>query len=220
MYVPKSIAEGVQRSDESKDHSVLVEYSNKVFVIEKNGQNHFPESGSLLHYVLPKKTLLDDNIILLMKLKEEYLPHSFKYIYQKYSEQLFYYKRIAKWLLDHLNEHMSKTDEYNQDAFAMQYRLFSEHELELKQLFKDETIHNREEVKTETPSKSAIEEKTLPLSSEKLKTLIFPTQTNVSDKNDKRSKIAELKSFTEEYAESLILKNIFNVRLEQIENKA
>lgn len=214
LYLPKFIAEIVQSSDASKDHKVLFECSNKVFVIEKDGYNHFPETGSLLQYIAPKKTLLDNNVLILLKLKEDYLPHTFKYIFQKYVEQLLHYKRLTKWLFENYDNYIVDANKENLQAFELQYRFLCGHEVELFQFFKNE--HDQLVADDDFIPSITIETKkeTLPISAEKFKALMLPDKPD--EKADKRKTIAELKAFTEKYAESLILQKVFNVRLQQV----
>ena len=202
-------------TDLDKDKLDLIKYVDRVFVFEQNGDNYFVDNEKVSIKILSKKVLLENNILHLLKLKEEFLPITFKYILKKYKAQLDSYTAIAKWLNNNAKHYVSELTNDNQGAFRLQDEIFQAHNLEFVETFNSNDVKMLHAISEKNNSNIELHLKSA-LDSSQIKEIIKSKSKNTKDKNRKNIKIKDLKELTKSYSEELILVKVFNVDISAI----
>ncbi|MBL87495.1 MAG: hypothetical protein CMO82_12645 [Winogradskyella sp.] len=219
LYLPRFLAEEIERVQKSANDLDVQQYADTVFVLDQKGHNFVPEKHELPSHVVGKKILLEDNLFLLLQKRDSYLPETFAYIFKKYCQQFAFYLWLVEWLDDNLKTHITDCDEDAERTFRDQRKIFSKHKEELWRMFRREmfkigglpmTRFELNGTNKAEPSKDL----------EEMKRIMIP-KTEIERKRtvkSRREKITELKDFTKGYADELILERVFNMKQDSRKN--
>lgn len=216
VYLPKNVINLI--ADKSKKED-LKKIANKVFVIEKSSHNYFIEKGQhCVIHVLPKTVLLDDNIYKLIQYKEEHKEELFKFILEKYMEQLSVYLYVCKWMRDNVSDDIIELEGEVYEAFKLQYDIFNRHQEQVKKRF---NVSSTEMISNNLSNIREEGFKTLShqFKDVRLKT-IFKGGLTANDLKIKRKlDLQDLKKKTGEIADALILGQVFGIKIDNSNQK-
>ena len=209
MFVPSSF---VDLLEEDK-RPVIKDLVDKVFIIKINSDNYFLDEDNNLCviHILPKKILLDDNILLLIKYKQEFPNYSFEFILQKYIEQVEMYKYLSEWFSLNADRYIKNISNEIKQGFELQLETFLNHEKELKACF---SIENSE---IPTPHMESLKEESLKqfgglIENEEIADLILEAQQPLDKKTKWKEYIQNLKEEITANADIFILEKVFKVK--------
>ncbi|GAB5564248.1 MAG: hypothetical protein Wins2KO_13110 [Winogradskyella sp.] len=209
FYVPKFLIDDLSAINTEADFSVLNKYVNRLLVVDNNG-----EVGELLKspsQIVGKELYLEENLMFLLQKRDEYLPLTFDYIFERYCKHLVVYIGLAKWLKSNLRDYI-KPNEETTKAFELQLDLILKHECEVGQYFEAELQRLDTELvdqlnHVKEPKKYHIKDVA------QVQNIVLNNQVIKPNINkDKKSKLKDLKEFTHSYAEQLILEKVFHVK--------
>jgi hypothetical protein len=212
MFLPDSLTELVEEDIREN----LKDITNVLFIVERNGENYFLDEKRKFCsvHVLSKKALLDDNVFILLKFREEHSEKRFTYVLQRYMEQLGGYKYFSKWLFENAEVYIEDISNDALNAFELQYDAFLKHYKEIKEHFP------MEEEKMKSPDLVSSTEKSVAqlggmIGNKDLNKLIqiIPKDLERPTKSKERTK--QLKADIEASADRLILENVFNLKLDK-----
>jgi hypothetical protein len=208
MYLPGTILEVVDEPEKK----LFKDYVDTIFIIECNGDNYFLDEDQKLCtlHILPKKMLLDENIFLLLRYREEHSKASFDYIFKKYMEQLEGYRYFTQWLFENASTYIKDMTTDSKNGFELQYKTFMTHETELKAQFPIESRKIKlPEIKT-LNVKSA-DQLVGMIGDTELKKIVRTIPEKLGSKTRKKDHIKKLKAELKSNADKLILENIFHI---------
>lgn len=218
MYLPRSLAVELEKVNRSGKDLDFQQYADTVFVLDRKGYDLLPENHELPGHVAVKKTLLEDNLFLLLKKRDSYLPTTFVYLFEKYCKQFSFYLWLMEWLDDNLKTYITDADDYTERAFREQRHIFQKHKEELSRNFRQE-IFKIGELQRIQFGLDVGNNTEVPKDLEEIKRFMLPKTEEERTKKikTKKEKIAELKEFTKGYADELILERVFNMK--RVKNK-
>ena len=207
MYLPSTILEVVDEPEKK----LFKDYVDSIFIIERNGDNYFLNENQKLCTlkILPKKMLLDENIFLLLRYREEHSKAGFGYIFKKYKEQLEGYRYFTKWLFDNASTYIKDMTNDAKNGFELQYNTFMTHENELKAQFPVEVR------KIKLPDLESIKAKSAAqligmIGDNDLRKFVKTIPEQLRSATQKKDHIKKLKAELKSNADKLILKNVFH----------
>lgn len=208
MYLPSTILEVVDEPEKK----LFEDYVDNIFIIERNGDNYFLDGNQKLCtiHVLSKKALLDENIFLLLRYREEHSGASFDYILKKYMEQLEGYSYFTQWLLDNASAYIKDMTKDAKNGFELQCNAFVAHEMELRAQFPMEAH------KIKLPDLESIKAKSAAqlvgmIGDNDLRKFVNTIPEQLSSATRKKHHLEKLKAELKSNADKLILENIFHI---------
>ncbi|WP_178989727.1 hypothetical protein [Winogradskyella schleiferi] len=211
VYLPNTLVEEFVKLQNEFNDMDLFQYADKVFVLDSEGYNIIPDKQDSMKYVTTKNLLLDDNLFLLLRKREDYLPTTFDYIFEKYCEYLIVYLWLGEWLDKNLKTYIKSVDQDLERSFAFQRRVLSNHRKEIGKHFKEELERLDDKLK-ERLGINGFQKIELLEDFGVIEKFVVPKHGKQEVKKTKKNKLLELKKFTKGYADKLILDKIFNIR--------
>ncbi|BAO76352.1 hypothetical protein [Winogradskyella sp. PG-2] len=207
LYMPKFVIDLIEEDQNFEKSLDLQQYSNRLFAFDVDGNPYFPENDGL-RIVSGKKVLLDENILILLQYKDHYLSFTFDFILKKYGEYLFVLLRFSQWLLENINQHLKASSSEYHKAFQLQYDFLKKHGVEVNELFEFNMDLSVFEGSSHLNSKGEFNKAR---SVKEFRGLYAHCRIESDPVKARKNKLAFLKEFTNEYADGLILKQVFNV---------
>ena len=212
LYLPLNIVDLIEKD---KDKETLKRYSNKIFLIELNGNNYFidDEKQNCVIHIIKKKTLLDDNVYRLLTFKEEESVSTFNFIVEKYLEQLAGYIYISNWLYLNAPSDIKNLTKEAMTSLKIQYNTFKGHQGDVLSRFE---INQKlpVEINFEDIRQDGIKKLGELIQDENLKKVIKSNPIITNKKESKKMHLEDLKRQTSKKADELILNKVFGLIME------
>ena len=188
-----------------------------VVLIKSDGSDHVIHNTPTYYYLLGKAAELDKNIYTLMDLKAKLETHAFKFLIDKYQEQLDFYVRISTWLANSVKKDIPELSQETLKSFTHQRDVLKEHWDNIQKNLLNSTIKANDSFDTS-------------LTKEDIKSLggLFKNSSEVVSLEDKEQKTSVLQTnlkqvkqtkkekkilVTEEEAEQFLLQIVFHIEL-------
>ena len=217
IYLPESL---LVELDDRETIDLLRPYANRPFIIAGNGSNYFVELDhrGAMSEVMKKKVLLVNNTFQLIKLRDELTEDLFGYVMDKYMEQLMGFSTIAEWM--HLNA-KSEMEGIGNDlllCLEMQQQSFFEHLRE---------VENRllgKRMLAKMPSMESVVSERLAevgsiLGKNEPEREVTPDKTKPVIEQSRKDRLDVLKRETRDTVDSLVLKKVFGIDINDITEK-
>lgn len=190
----------------------LNKFSNKVMVMDTYDGPIFYEQGRNNTRITLKATKLESNLYQLLEREKTTSILEFNFILEKYLEQIECLKHISQWMYSNLNQ-VQHLDQTIKGLFQIQLSYYEKHlNVFVKQFYKNRIDYNKTTFNLESIIKSQITEL-----SEKQSNQIKNSETHITQNatidNNTPEKPKKKPLITQEDAEKLLLKKIFNIDL-------
>jgi len=212
LYLPKHV---VNLIDKKKIKEDLIDFSNRIFIIEIDGGNYFvdDENNSCVIHILKKRTLLEDNIYQLLTLKADESLDTFNYVLEKYLKQLAGYIYCSHWFCLNAESDIDNLTKEILNALELQHNNFKAHQEEIfKRFNKNKDLHvaiNLEEIKQD-----GINTLGELINDKNLNKGIKYNSILITKRERKKACIKDLKVQTIKTVDVLILNNVFGLKIE------
>ncbi|WCO02287.1 hypothetical protein [Psychroserpens ponticola] len=180
---------------------------NTVILMRENGDNYILDNDASSLYLLSKASALADNIYELLDLKAKLSPEAFSFLCERYSLSVAFYKHVSNWMVEHVKHDIPDCSEETINSFGIQKVAFTEHWDYIEKHFlipkHIENYFDSAQLNTQDIVK--------------IPDFITGDQSQTERIFEKLAKPIKNKKkvlITEDEAEKLLLKTIFNVRLE------
>lgn len=199
------------------DDKEVVSLMNKLYLLDENGVFHEADNKNVWNVAF-KTGFFNENVFILYNIKDEYGDESFRYVTEKYGEQLEAYLSLTKWLKLHALFHVKNLSKEQNKALNTQYNLYLNHKLDFEKKFKVETELILDENSKKPQSvfkniKSFIPELNALKDASRLSTTTMSQGRQTTNHNNKKTRLKKLKRDIELKAANQVLKNVFNVDL-------
>jgi len=215
-YIPRHVLNTIFVENEREN--ILYDYSNKVFVLESNGNNYFIDKDTPIgSHILLKKTVLDRNLLKLMEIEDQKTIKIFQFISNDYMEKINGLYTIANYYTENLNSDIKYSGKHIKRAFEIQLECIEKHVTDLNEKLNLKPLSS-------DPNPMSLVENGMDfikeVTDEDNNKDLFQKQYDLMlQKRDKKSNIHQLKSNTLLLSEDLILESIFNVDFSIITDK-
>jgi hypothetical protein len=98
-----------------------------VILMRENGDNYILNNGASNFYLLGKASSLDKNIYELLDLKVKLTSEAFRFLSERYSLSVAFYKQISNWMVEHVKDDISNCSEETINSFEIQKEAFVKH---------------------------------------------------------------------------------------------
>lgn len=209
LFLPDSLL----RCVEGDVKESLRDMTNAIFIVERDGENYLldGERNSCGIHILYKKALLDDNILILIRYRENNQKKSFEFVLQKYMEQLGGYTYFSKWLFENARTHIKNISNDAMNALELQYSTFLDHSDDMREQFPIADAINMSRHPNAEGENSAVQLGDM-LGNNTLDMLLQVAPKNREDRSTAKDRKSNIRADIASSADRLILENIFNVR--------
>lgn len=201
FFIPESIIPKDKK--EFIEMRELVNFFNKVVLIQNNGAAYELKEKPKLLQLLTKSSYLEKNIFALLDYKANLKAFQFDYLLQKYIVQLKFYVLISSWMDENLNTHITDVKDNISAYFSIQKTTFLQHKKSLKKTF----LLNEFSFLTPEEIVASIQKDIPPIPLFDKTTNLVKTQVNKETNKQKKPPL-----ITDEEADRLLLKTVFSVR--------
>jgi hypothetical protein len=187
---------------------------DKVVLIKPDGTDALLNNELSNHHFFIKRERLDKNTFKLLDLQKDLDSKQFKFILNKYCQQLDFIRRISKWMVGNIHKDINGLNKETFLSFEMQQNSFNEHWKYVKESFVD--APKIEDVTTDTfLSKKDFKsfQDLMNPSGILLSTNNKETQVEKGIIKPKRPRKEKKILVTEEEATNFLLKTVFNLEL-------
>ena len=203
--IPKDIKDKIVKTDFQK-------FINKVLVFDTYDGPLLYEDGRNNKKIILKASKLESNFYQLLEKEKTTSSLEFNFILEKYREQIECLKYISEWMHLNLNQ-VKELDQTIKGLFQMQLSYYEKHlNVFVNQFSKTRTDYNKIKFNLESIIKSQIKEL-----AEKQSNQIQNSETHINQtdsiNNNTPKKPKKIPLITQEEAEKLLLKKIFNLDL-------
>lgn len=98
-----------------------------VVLVKPDGSNQLLHNGASNFHMLSKTSSLDKNTYRLLDLKARIEPESFRFLSERYSLSVAFYKKISTWMFEHLLEDVPDANKETRVSFEIQKTAFDNH---------------------------------------------------------------------------------------------
>jgi len=203
--IPKDIKDKIVKTDFQK-------FINKVLVFDTYDGPVLYEDGRNNKKIILKASKLESNFYQLLEKEKTTSSLEFNFILEKYREQIECLKYISEWMHLNLNQ-VKELDQTIKGLFQMQLSYYEKHlNVFVNQFSKTRTDYNKIKFNLESIIKSQIKEL-----AQKQSIQIQNSETHINQtdsiNNNTPKKPKKIPLITQEEAEKLLLKKIFNLDL-------
>ncbi len=193
------------------------EYDNvfdKVVLIKIDGSDALLNNELSNHHFFIKRERLDKNTFKLLDLQKDLDNKQFKFILNKYCQQLDFCRRISIWMVDNIQNDIKGINKETLLSFEMQQNSFNEHWKYVQENFVD-APKMQETTTDKILSKKDYKSFQDMLSPKGILTSTKNTRIDTQKDVNKRKKPKREKKIlvTEEEATTFLLETVFNVKL-------
>lgn len=202
FYVPESFVDLLKIQ---KTEGIMADV-NRLVLIDKGGYSLNPDETKAGMFILSKKRILDENILLLYDFKENNSKGGLEYVVEKYGELVKSFLYLSEWFINNVQEDVSDLTSDQKTALKLQYQFLLKHKHEFEDKFcKIAHAFSVSEASTKTALGN-----------------IKPIVANLSKRFvkkatnhglDRREYIKRLKEDTKAKAEDYLLETVFNMKL-------
>lgn len=118
----------------------LTEALDKVYYIDKKGQDYSVNTSESLHPILQKAAILEKNILLLLEQQNKLSKTGFKFLLDKYEELLYFYVETSIKLAKNINELPINDGKAIVVYFEMQRDAFQQHQNTFEKYFPSKNV--------------------------------------------------------------------------------
>jgi hypothetical protein len=203
--IPKDIKDKIVKTDFQK-------FINKVLVFDTYDGPVLYEDGRNNKKIILKASKLESNFYQLLEKEKTTSSLEFNFILEKYREQIECLKYISEWMHLNLNQ-VKELDQTIKGLFQIQLSYYEKHlNVFVYQFSKTRTDYNKIKFNLKSIIKSQIKELAQKQSNQIQNSEIHINQTD-SINNNTPKKPKKIPLITQEEAEKLLLKKIFNLDL-------
>ncbi|WP_417200426.1 hypothetical protein [Bizionia sp.] len=100
---------------------------DSVVLVKPDGNNQLLHNGASNFHMLSKTSSLDKNTYGLLDLKARIEPESFRFLSERYSLSVAFYKKISNWMVMHIHEDVPDVNKETLMSFEIQKTSFDNH---------------------------------------------------------------------------------------------
>lgn len=205
FYVPESFVDLLKIQ---KTEGIMADV-NRLVLIDKGGYSLNPDETKAGMFILSKKRILDENILLLYDFKENNSKGGLEYVVEKYGELVKSFLYLSEWFINNAHKDISNLTNDRKTALNLQHQFFLSHKHEFEKKFcKTSQIFPNSKLNTKT-----ILSNLKPIIPKLNKQFV---QKPRSKGLERREHIKKLKAETRAKAENYLLETVFGVKINNI----
>ena len=201
FYVPESFVDLLK----IKKTKAIMADVNKLVLIDKGGYSLNPDETKAGMFIMSKKGVLDENILLLYDFKENNRKGGLEYVVEKYGELVKSFLYLSEWFINNVHKDISNLTSDQKTALNLQYQFLIKH----KQEFEDKFCKMANVFSVSESNTKIVLGNIKPIVANLNKRFVKKTTNHGLDR---REHIKRLKEDTKAKAEDYLLETVFGIK--------